>query len=187
MCSGILYRLDRCLSIFLARPGLELIEQGFGSWLIDFFLTLKGRFKSGKQFIPRWAPRQILSAGGRWNRGHRVAAAVLRRGCADLGSRDSRKEDQISYRYDREHDRCSRENQNNFPKDFRRDNFPDPRLLGLFDEIGKKERNRIVRRETIFHRLMPPARAQSLVRGGDLFNLMAFRSPVDKIEIAVGL
>jgi len=34
------------LRIFLSRPGLELIEQGFGSWLIDFSLILKGRFES---------------------------------------------------------------------------------------------------------------------------------------------
>jgi hypothetical protein len=52
------------LRIFLSRPGLELIEQGFGSWLIDFGLILKGRFKSGKQFIARWGPGQGLSAGG---------------------------------------------------------------------------------------------------------------------------
>jgi hypothetical protein len=56
MCSGILCRLERpgrCLRIFLGRPGLELIEQGLGSWRIDFGLTLKGRLKSGKQFIAR--------------------------------------------------------------------------------------------------------------------------------------
>jgi hypothetical protein len=45
-------------------------------------------------------------------------------------------------------------------------------LLGLFGEIGKKERDTIVRREAILHRLMPPASAQSLVRGGDLLKLV---------------
>ena len=53
-----------CLSIFLSRPCLELIEQGFGSWLIDFGLILKGRFKSGSQFITRWGPRQGFGADG---------------------------------------------------------------------------------------------------------------------------
>jgi hypothetical protein len=68
-----------------------------------------------------------------------VAASVPRRRRADLGSRDARKEDFISNRYDREHDRCSCENQNSLPKGFRRCNFPHSRLLGLFGETGKKE------------------------------------------------
>jgi hypothetical protein len=50
------------LRIFLDRPSLELMEQGFGFWLIDFGLILKGRFKSGKQFIAWWGPWQGLSA-----------------------------------------------------------------------------------------------------------------------------
>jgi hypothetical protein len=46
-------------------------------------------------------------------------------------------------------------------------------LLGLFSEMGKKERKTIVRREAILHhRLMPPARAQSLVGGGDPLKLV---------------
>jgi hypothetical protein len=64
------------LRLFLSRPGLELIEQGFGSrlddgsWLIDFSLILKGSlilkasFESGNQFAGRWGPRHGLSAGG---------------------------------------------------------------------------------------------------------------------------
>jgi hypothetical protein len=53
-------------------------------------------------------------------------------------------------------------------------------LLGLFGGTGKKERNTIVRREAILHhRLMPPARPQSLVCGGVLLKLMALRRPVD--------
>src|SRR5260370_41510010 len=101
-----------------------------------------------------------------------MAAAVPRRRRADLGSRDARKEDYISNRYEREHDRCSCENQNSFPKDFRRYNFPDSRLLGLFGGTGKKGRNTIIRREAILHhRLMPPARPQSLVSGGELLKL----------------
>jgi hypothetical protein len=70
------------LRLFLSRPGLELIEQGFGSrrvdgsWLIDFSpilkgsLILKGRlilkasFEGGKQFAGRWGPRQGLSPSG---------------------------------------------------------------------------------------------------------------------------
>src|ERR1700724_390972 len=154
MCSGILYRLERpgrYLRIFLGCPGLELIEQGLGSWRIDFGLTLKGRFKSGKQFIARWGPRQGLGTGSRLNRRRRMAVVLLRRRGADLGSRDARKEDYISNGYDREHNGCSRENQNNLPKAFRRYNFADPGLLGLFGGIRKKARNMIVRRETIFH------------------------------------
>jgi hypothetical protein len=80
-----LYRLGRpdlCPRIFLGRPSLKLIEQGFGSWLIDLGLILKGRFKSGKQFIAGWGPRQGLNTRG-W----------LKRGRADLGSRNARKED----------------------------------------------------------------------------------------------
>src|SRR5438552_16448809 len=116
-----------------------------------------------------------------------MAAAVPRRRRADLVNRDARNEDCISDRYDRKHDRYGCENQNNFPKDFRRYNFPDSRLLGLFVGTGKKERNTIVRRETIFHHgLMPQARVQSLVRGGDLFKLIAL--PLLRIaEIALGL
>src|ERR1700756_4080408 len=111
MLSGIWHRLerpDRRLRIFLDRPCLELIEQGFGSWLIDFGLILKGSFKSGKQFMTLWCPRQCLSTRG-WLNG----------GCADLGCRDARKEDNLSNRYDREHDRCSCEDQNSFLNDFR--------------------------------------------------------------------
>jgi hypothetical protein len=67
ICSGSLNRLvgpGRCLSIFLSGPGLELIDQSFGSWLIDFGLVLKGRSKSGNKFIARWGPWHGLSAGG---------------------------------------------------------------------------------------------------------------------------
>jgi hypothetical protein len=69
------------LRLFLSRPGLELIEQGFGSrrvdgsWLIDFSpilsspilkgsLILKASFEGGKQFAGRWGPRQGLSPSG---------------------------------------------------------------------------------------------------------------------------
>jgi hypothetical protein len=50
--------------MFLSRPSLELIEQSFGSCLIDFDLILKGGSKSGNQFIARWGPGHGLSAGG---------------------------------------------------------------------------------------------------------------------------
>jgi hypothetical protein len=101
-----------------------------------------------------------------------MAGAVSRRRRAVLGSRDARKEHYIRNDYDREHDRYSCENQSSFPNDFRRSNFPDP--LGLPVGTGKKERNGLVRRETIYrHWLMPQARAKSLGRGGGPFNLMA--------------
>ena len=64
MYSVFLHRLGRSgLSIFFGRPGLKLIEQRFGSCLIDFSLTFEGRFKSGKQFIARRGSRQDLGAG----------------------------------------------------------------------------------------------------------------------------
>jgi len=66
-CLHVLNRLrrpGRYLRTFLSRPGLKLIEQGFGSWRIGFGLVLKARFKGGKQFIGRWGLRQGLSAGG---------------------------------------------------------------------------------------------------------------------------
>jgi hypothetical protein len=69
--SGILYWLGRpglCLRIFIGRPSLELIQHGFGWRLIDFGLTLKGSFKSGKQLIAAGrfpcSRRQGLRAGG---------------------------------------------------------------------------------------------------------------------------
>jgi hypothetical protein len=68
---GILYGLygpNLCPCIFLGRPSLELLQQGFSWWLTNFGLTLIGRFKSRSNFVARrrvacsrW---QILSAGG---------------------------------------------------------------------------------------------------------------------------
>jgi len=67
-------RPGRWLRILLSRPGLELIDQGAGFWLIapwlndfwliDFRLVLKGNFESGKQFIARRGRRQGLDGGG---------------------------------------------------------------------------------------------------------------------------
>ena len=48
MCLGILYWLcgsDLCLCIFLGRPSLELIQEGFGRWLTDVGLTLIGSLR----------------------------------------------------------------------------------------------------------------------------------------------
>jgi hypothetical protein len=63
-----LYGLDRCPCIFLARPSLELLQQGLSWRLTDFGLTLIGRFRSGSNFVARrrvpCSRRQILSAGG---------------------------------------------------------------------------------------------------------------------------
>jgi hypothetical protein len=104
----------------------------------------------------------------------------LNHGRADLGSRDARKEDYISNRYDREHDRCTCKKQNSLPEDFRRYNFPNPRLLRLFGEIGKKERYTIVRREVILHhRLIPPATPESVVRGEEPLKPGSSRPRVD--------
>ena len=36
--------LDLCPCIFLGRPGLELLEQGFRDWLAGLGLSLTGRF-----------------------------------------------------------------------------------------------------------------------------------------------
>ncbi len=71
LCLGILYGLygpALCPCIFLGRPGLELIKQGFGWWLTDFGLTVIGSFKSGSDFVARrrltCSRRQSLSADG---------------------------------------------------------------------------------------------------------------------------
>jgi hypothetical protein len=68
---GILYGLhgpDLCLCIFLCRPSLELLEQGFRWWLPDFGLTLISSFKSGSSVVARrrilCCRRQSLSVGG---------------------------------------------------------------------------------------------------------------------------
>ena len=59
--------LDLCPCIFLGRPGLELLEQGFSEWLADLGLALIGRFNSRSNFVARrrvrCRRRQILSAG----------------------------------------------------------------------------------------------------------------------------
>src|SRR5262245_29239104 len=116
-----------------------------------------------------------------------MAAAVPRRRRADLRSRDARKEDRIPNRYDREHGRYGYKNQSSLPKDSRRYNFPNSRWLGLFDWTGKKERNGIARRETIFnHRSMPQARAPSLARLGTYSSLWR-SAPLWITEIALGL
>src|SRR2546430_1163577 len=86
---GIFNRLrrpGRYLRILFSRPGLELIDQGSGSWLIDFWLIgfwlvdfgliLKGNFESGKQFVARRGHRQVLSGGGWLNRRRGMAHAV---------------------------------------------------------------------------------------------------------------
>ena len=68
-----LCRLDPCPCLFLRRPSLELLEQGFSEWLVDLGLTLLGlaligRFNSRSNFVARrrirCGRRQILSAGG---------------------------------------------------------------------------------------------------------------------------
>ena len=71
---GSLYELHRlhgpdlCLCIFLCRPGLELLERGFGWWLRIFGLALRGRVKRGSHFADRrrltCSRRQSLSARG---------------------------------------------------------------------------------------------------------------------------
>src|SRR6267378_1437337 len=65
---GILYGLHMCLCIFLCRPSLELLEQGFRRWLTDFGLTLVSSFKSGSSVVARrrilCCRRQSLSVGG---------------------------------------------------------------------------------------------------------------------------
>jgi hypothetical protein len=56
LCWGILYGLygpDLCPCIFLGRPSLELLEQGFRWWLTVFHLTLTGGFRSGSNFVAR--------------------------------------------------------------------------------------------------------------------------------------
>jgi len=59
--------LDLCSGILLGCPSLELLEQGFGWWLI-FSLALMGSFKSGSNFVARrrvpCSRGQSLSAGG---------------------------------------------------------------------------------------------------------------------------
>ena len=67
---GILYGLyghDQCPRIFVGRPSLELIQQGFGWWLTDFGLLLIGKFRSGCNFVARrralCSRRQNLRAG----------------------------------------------------------------------------------------------------------------------------
>ena len=47
----VLFGLDLC--IFLGRPSLELLQQGFGRWLTDFGLALISSFKSGSNFVAR--------------------------------------------------------------------------------------------------------------------------------------
>jgi hypothetical protein len=70
LCRGILHGLywhDLCPCIFLGRPSLELLEQGFIWRLTDLGLTLIGRFNSRGNFVARrrvrCRRRQILSAG----------------------------------------------------------------------------------------------------------------------------
>src|SRR5260370_2402414 len=62
-----LYRHDLCPYIFLGRPSLELLQQGFRWWLTDFGLTLIGRFRSSSNFVARRRVpcnrQQSLSAG----------------------------------------------------------------------------------------------------------------------------
>ena len=63
LCWGSLYGLygpDLCPCIFLGRPSLELLEQGFRWWLTVFHLTLTGRFRSGSNFVAR---RRIRCGG----------------------------------------------------------------------------------------------------------------------------
>ena len=71
--------LGLCPCLFLGRPGLELLEQGFSDWLgfsewlgfsdelADLGLALIGRCNSHSNFVARWrircGRRQILSAG----------------------------------------------------------------------------------------------------------------------------
>ena len=66
--------LGLCPCLFLRRPSLELLEQGFSEWLADLGLALTdlgsaliGRFNSRSNFVARrrvrCRRRQILSAG----------------------------------------------------------------------------------------------------------------------------
>ena len=72
LCLVILYGLhgpDLCMCIFVCRPSLELLEQGFGWWLRISGLTLIGRVKGGSNFGARrclpCSRRQSLNTGGR--------------------------------------------------------------------------------------------------------------------------
>jgi hypothetical protein len=73
LCLGILYGLygrDLCPCIFLGRPSLKLLQQGFGWRLTDFGLTLIGRLKSGSNFVARLSigrpSLELLEQGFGW-------------------------------------------------------------------------------------------------------------------------
>src|ERR1700692_110668 len=53
MLAGIFRGSDLCPCIFLGRPSLELLQQGFGWRLTDFGLALIRSFKSGSNFVAR--------------------------------------------------------------------------------------------------------------------------------------
>jgi hypothetical protein len=56
--AGILYeryRLDLCPRLFVGRPSLELVQQGFDWRLTDFGLTLIGGFESASNLAARRA------------------------------------------------------------------------------------------------------------------------------------
>src|SRR5258708_4474315 len=61
----VLFGPDLC--IFLCRPSLELLQQGFRWWLTDFGLALRCSFKSGGNFFAlrgfACSRRQSLSVG----------------------------------------------------------------------------------------------------------------------------
>jgi hypothetical protein len=66
--SVLLHGPDLRPCIFLGRPSLVLLEQGFGWWLRIFGLTLRCSFKSGSNFVAgrrlRCSRRQSLNADG---------------------------------------------------------------------------------------------------------------------------
>jgi hypothetical protein len=53
MFAGIFQGSDRCPCIFLGRPSLKLLQQGFGWRLTDFGLALIGRLNSAGNFVAR--------------------------------------------------------------------------------------------------------------------------------------
>ena len=98
-----------CPCLFLRRPSLELLEQGFIEWLADLGLALTdlgsaliGRFNSRSNFVARrrvaCRRRQILSAGDRLNCWRRRTGVRLKRRFFDPRSRDILNErDRISH------------------------------------------------------------------------------------------
>src|SRR5258706_13881531 len=70
----VLFGPDLC--IFLCRPSLELLQQGFRWWLTDFGLALRCSFKSGGNFFAlrgfACSRRQSLSVGSWLNCWHRL-------------------------------------------------------------------------------------------------------------------